>query len=486
VRGEVALSFRRADTLFLLPRPAARAVVLGESSMRAAFEAAGIETADGGSPGRDVELVVTIVDHLADALRLRPEAVIVEGRGGRRSLTEHGYSASEFLPLPAVEDPAVVLPLNNRLASAYAVNHFTDRASGLRAVRNHLARVLLKNGVLPPVRETISLGLRQPAPPFLVGRAIELLGLPQDVEWHVVNGEGRSFRRGAFLLFPVGSPAPRWVLKFSRVIGDSEPFLRDRRGLEVAASGGVLVTSHAPSFLGAFDVDGYHASVETAAVGDRLDRILNATSVSEASKLRLLEQLAQWTVDVMVETSVVPGRSDPERERALADAVERGLPPNLAAIVRSVPAVLQHNDLWTWHVVVTDDAFTVIDWEFAARRSLPLWDLWYLLFDAATQLERVAADDRERYFVRLFRGEERMSKLVLGWTRRAVEVLGLAPESVGPLATAVWAQYGLFYERRLGPVHLVDPDTPPRGRRLPVAWLEADGLGYSWDAWRRS
>jgi hypothetical protein len=481
------LDFRRADPRFLLPRHVRSALVVGGGPWQEALEAGGVRTLDRIEPGNQIDLAVAAADELDEALRAGAEMLLVEGRGARRKVAAAGYAATDFLPLPGLEDPALILPLRYRRASAYAVQYWTKPGTALTRLRNDLARALLAAGRFPPVRPLITLGLREPAQPFLIVAA-RTLGVPADVHWFMISGEGRAFRRGAFLLFPPGSPKPRWAVKFARQPGDSAPFDRDERGLQAAASAGEVVAAHAPQLLGRFEVAGFQASLESAAVGRRLDHVLGAANVSRTRKIALIERIAQWTIDVASGTAArdEAGRWREElAERVAPEGVPSGLGSDLVSRIASVPAVFQHNDLWTWHVIVSGDKFTVIDWEFASRPALPLWDLWYFLFDAATQVDRVGGGEgRERYFVRLFRGEEPLSELLFEWTRRAVQALSLAPEDVGPLATLIWLQYGSFYAERLGEQHLADAAVTPSGRRLPEVWLHEPGLGPGWSVWR--
>jgi hypothetical protein len=401
------------------------------------------------------------------------EVLVAKSRRARKRLAAHGH-AETFLPLPSPHDPLLVLPLAHRNACAYAVEHWVPAETAKARLRNRVSRALLAAGAFPPVRPLLTLGTQEPGPPFLVAGS-QAHGVPEHAEWFLLCGEGRAFRRAAFVVFPRGSRSPEWALKFAWERGDSSPFDRDERGLRLAEAAGTVVARHAPRLIGRFEVEGYQASVESAAVGTRLDRILGATNVSLARKLELVDRLAGWTLEVMAAT-VAPD----DRPALPADA-----PAELVAQIASVPAVFQHNDLWTWHVLLEKGSFTVIDWEFASAAALPLWDLWYLLFDAATQIERVGGgEERLRFFTRLFRGDEPLSRPVLEWTRRAVERLSIPPEAVGPLASLVWLQYGSIYAERLGARHLADPQAPPIGRLLPEIWFREPGLGPEWDAWR--
>ena len=477
------MGFRRADARFLLPHPPRNALVVGGGAWQDALEAAGVPTFDRKEPG-PVDLAVAAADDLDEALAAGPEMLLVEGMGARRRLAAEGYATADFLPLPGLEDPALMLPLRHRHPAAYAVEHWTKPQTVLTRLRNRLASVLLEAGKLPPLRPLITLGLREPAQPFLIAGAHDL-GVPEDAQWFLVSGEGRAFRRGAFVVFPPGSADPHWAVKFAREAGDSAPFDRDERGLQAAARGGEVVTAHAPRLLGRFEVGGFQASLESAAVGRRLDHALGAPNVSRARKIALLDRIAQWTIDVATASAAPAGTREGLAERVARHGVSADAGRELVSRIASVPVTFQHNDLWTWHVMVAGDDFTVIDWEFASGAALPLWDLWYFIFDAATQLDRVGGGgERLRYFVRLFRGEHPLSELLFAWTRRAVEALSLAPDTVGPLATLIWLQYGAFYAERLGEQHLADATVEPSGRRLPEVWLREPGLGPDWSAWR--
>ncbi|HEX2045478.1 MAG TPA: hypothetical protein VHF23_07630, partial [Gaiellaceae bacterium] len=136
------------------------------------------------------------------------------------------------------------------------------------------------------------LAARRPAPPFLVARAFGL-GIPPGADWLLMPGQGDELSRGGFHLFPPGEPDPAWILKFARVAGYVEPFERDERGLGLAARAGGVAAARAPRLLGRFDVGGLHASVETAAAGQRLVGFLHSDA-SPAAKRAAVEAVASW------------------------------------------------------------------------------------------------------------------------------------------------------------------------------------------------
>ena len=127
----------------------------------------------------------------------------------------------------------------------------------------------------------------------------------------------------------------------------------------------------------------------------------------------MIERVAEWVLQCARETSGPPARLA-EHHRYLREYV---LPPWAAFgvsedlnRVEAVPAMLQHNDLWSANIVMSATDLTVIDWEEVRRDSLPLWDLLYFFADAFAMLDgkRFAPlDERVAYFVKLFRESSR-------------------------------------------------------------------------------
>jgi hypothetical protein len=405
-----------------------------------------------------------------------------------RARLEHaGLEVARFLPLPSVERTEMFLPLERPRAARYALERWTPPSGGWKRARNRLLLLLLERGVIPPVRPLVTLGARRPAPPFLVRRASDL-GVPAGADWLLTPGQGDELSRGAFHLFPPGDANPAWVLKFARVPGYLEPFERDERGLRLAARAGPAAAAHAPRLLGRFDVDGLHASVETAAAGQRLIGFLHS-GASAAAKQAAVEAVASWLLDVGRETAEPAGALAAERRR-LAEGVvprwqESGAPPDLVERVPPLPGVLQHNDLGSWNVVVGRGGFVAVDWESAREHGFPLWDLWYFLADALAHRDGVSTPAaRAEHFVSLFSGALPSSRLLFGWTRRAAEAAGVPFAALGPLATLCWLSHGAADLARRG---AADPRGAAAGEvftveRLARLWLYHPALGPGWRA----
>jgi hypothetical protein len=202
----------------------------------------------------------------------------------------------------------------------------------------------------------------------------------------------------------------------------------------------------------------------------------------------VLEAVAAWIVQVGVETSGGRASAAVEVERLRAETIPtRGdVDPGISDRLDQLPAVLQHNDLGGWNVVVDRAAgFTAVDWESARSQGLPLWDLWYFLAHTLVQLDGFDGDPVDG-FRRLFRGEAPSSALLFRWTREAAQALDLPAETLGPLATLCW-----LHHSRSGGARAValegrggEAKSWPAARFIDV-WLADPALGPSWIRWQR-
>jgi hypothetical protein len=432
---------------------------------------------------------VTTVGQVGPAIETNAAAILVEGNAALGPLRAAGYGVRRFLALPNPSRPDLLLPLDEPRATRYALTEWIAASRRWKRLRNRALAALLRIERLPVRLPVITVAARRPGQPRLLAHAVEL-GLPADPAWIFAPPQGDLLSRGVFLVFPPGGPRPSWVLKFARVAGWREPFERDEKAYRFIAAAGETAARHAPRAVGRTSLDGLEMSVETAAVGPRLIAYLHS-SAPRRSKDDVVDRISSWLVELGRETATPESALEPELERLEREVVPRWpVPADLVGQLGRVPAVLQHNDLGTWNVVVGGGDFTVLDWEDARRHGLPLWDLWYLLMDAtAHQHGAKTLDEREDHFVRLFRGELAASARLFHWTRTAVRAQGLPAESVGTLATLCWMQHGLSSEARAASVTLFDSDTKSVFwldllERLARRWLADPELGLRWDRWQ--
>ncbi len=296
-------------------------------------------------------------------------------------------------------------------------------------------------------------------------------------------GQGDSLSRNAFQLFRGGSDRPEWVLKFARVAGYSERFDNDERGLKLAQAAGGSVASHAPRLVGRFDVDGVHASLETAAAGRRLPDVLAAPG-DRAAKLRLIERIGGWIVELGRLTQTPSETMGAERERLRSEVVpswrELGALPELVGELPPLQAVSQHNDLGAWNVVAADDDFVVVDWENHRKAALPLWGLLYFLANALVLLDGSdAPGDLPAGMARLFAGEASSSPVLFSLVRRAAEAAAVPPDAVGAIATLCWLSHSLSAADHNIDLAAFTPGDPPRVHGI-------EGMAQAWMAHPRS
>jgi Phosphotransferase enzyme family len=489
------VSLHRVDPRFVLPHRVRRAVVLGGlEEWRAGLVSAGIEVLDETSDGRPPDVVVAPARLAGEARSTRARSIIVEG-SRERPFRGGEYRARRLLLRPTRERPTLALPLDQPASVLYALERWSVVDRRWKTARMRAARVLVSRGLFPSwASPVVTVAMQAAGPPALVTAAGEL-GVPSDVSWFLTFGQGDALSRNAFQLFRAGSGQPEWVLKFARVAGNSKRFDSDERGLELAHAAGDVIAAHAPRLVGRFDADGVHASLETAAAGRRLRDVLR-TPGDRVVKLRLIERIGDWILQLAQLTQTSPESMGAERERLRSEVVQRwgelGVHSELVDDLPPLAAVAQHNDLGTWNIVADDGDFVVVDWENAREAALPLWDLLYFLGDAFVLLDgsdapEHAPEQLPGRIVRLFAGEAPSSPLLFSWVRRAAEAAAVPPDAVGAIATLCWLSHSLSAGVQNVDLAALTPRDPPRlhgFEGMARAWMAHPALGPSWSAWR--
>jgi hypothetical protein len=478
----------RADALFALPRIPRTATLLGDlPGWERDLVDRRIQQVESGA-----DVAVAARDRLEEALAARAGAVVVDGpRSAARVLGAAGLTTTRLLPIPVTGSPIVYADLGWRRAARYGIERVVVHPERWRTVRNRVAGLAILMGLPLPAERIVTLGTPETGPPALLAGARDLGVEPGG--WVMVVSKGSIVRRNAMFVFPERGSVPEYVLKFSRVPGMTEAFDREQRGFELAAAAGPAVTSHATRYLGRFDVDGYHASVESAALGTKLVTLLRRPG-SRASKLTVLERVARWLIDVARETATPPEGLAAQREEYARNVVPfwaaEGAPTDLVEALPPIPAAFQHNDMAEENLVMADDGFRAVDWEWANPRGLPLGDLVYFGVHGLRLVDGVTSDEpaeRDGHFARLLAGEAESSPVMFRWLRDAVAALALPPESLGPMVTLSWLERGRIsrVERYRAEKVGGAPLGLPFGERAAKLWLEHPALGPGWDAWRR-
>lgn len=484
-----AVSLHRVDPRFVVQHPVRRAVVLdGLEEWRSGLESAGIDVSD-GSDGRAPDLAVSTPRLAGEARRTNARSIIVEGTR-ERPFRQQRYEARRVLLRPSRERPTLALALDQPAPVAYALEHWSVVDRRWKLARARAARTLVARGLFPGwASPVVTVAARSTGPPDLVAAARDL-GVPGDAGWFLTFGQGDALSRNAFQLFRPASARPDWVLKFARVAGYSTRFDDDERGLTLAHAAGDRVGAHVPRLVGRFDVDGIHASLETAAPGRRLLDLLS-TPGERAAKRELIERIGDWILELGRLTPSPPEALEPERERLRREilpsygvAVDQSLVDGLPALC----AVVQHNDLGPWNVVADGAAFSVVDWENARPAAFPLWDLFYFLGYAFVLLDGPADPEQmPGQIARLFAGEAPSSRALFALVRRAVAASGVPAGAIGAIATLCWLSHSLSIRSHNRDIAAFAPGEAPRlhgFEGVARAWLEHPALGPSWRMWR--
>ncbi len=184
-------------------------------------------------------------------------------------------------------------------------------------------------------------------------------------------------------------------------------------------------------------------------------------------------------MDVEAATILPAADLDGERSRLAT------LHQEAASVLPPLPAVLQHNDLGCWNVVVDDETFTVVDWESSRRAALPLWDLVYFLADALTAGR---GDGKHERVGALLRGKLAASATLFGRVRAAAERLDVPPEAVGPIVTLAWLHHGTSAAKRaqVGAergAQVGSPSVAAPLQQVATYWLTDPALGLAWTAY---
>ena len=483
------MSLHRVDPRFVLPHRVRHALVLdGLPEWEAGLASAGIDVSARSSEPPDLAVAPARLAAAARASGAR--SIILEGSRAR-ALNSADYRARRLLLRPSRRRPTLALPLDQPTAVAYALEHWSVVDRRWKQARARAARELASRGLFPSwASPVVTAATQGTGPPLFVGAA-RALGVPADASWFLTFGQGDALSRNAFQLFRAGHQQPEWVLKFARVAGYAQRFDNDERGLRLARDAGGAVAAHAPRLVGRFDVDGMHASLETFAAGRRLRDVL-ITPGERAGKLKLIERIAAWILELGGRTRASPDAMVRERDRLRADVVPSwvhlGAGPALVDDLPPLPAVAQHNDLGAWNVVAQDDDFVVLDWENVRPAGLPLWDLLYFLGNALVLLDGpYAPEELPARVASLFAGETPASTLLFSWVRRGAEAAAVPPDAIAAVATLCWLSHSLSAAEHNIDIATFTPEDPPRMHGLEgiaEAWMEHPALGPEWNALR--
>ena len=445
----------------------------------------GIEVIVDGAP----ELAVAAPDHVDEALSCGAGAVVVDSaRAAATELRRAGLMTRTLLPLPIHGSPILYLDLDQPAATRYGIAARGTTTGLRRLLRDRLAGAAAARGLLARAVPGVAVGGRTNGAPALLAAAREL-GLPDGVGWNMVVSPGSAMRRNAFLVFAPDSSEPGYALKFSRVPGVTVQFDREQRGVSATRAAGGIVASVAPEFIGRVEVDGHHASLETAARGKRLAALLRGPATAQ-DKRDAIGDVVTWLDRVARETASPPEALARERERIAREVLPEyagRVAADLMDRLPAVPAVFCHNDPSEENIVLGEGGMTLLDWEWADQHGLPLADLIYFAAGVLRILDGADTDEqRVSHFVELMRGSAPSSARMFGWVDSMSRALEIPREAVGPLVTLGVLEHGHASRRERHRFEEAGgaPLRPATAERFADAWLAEPGLGPEWPAWQ--
>lgn len=488
------MSLRAVDARFLLPDEVATACVMGDpEGWRAGLSGVGVELVD-AVPGTTPDLAVAPAAVAAGALAVGAAHCLLLGGDATRVARSHGLVATAYLAVPDLAAPEYLIPIGQRRTVRYFYDVLRVAPQRSRWYRN---RVAARLGLVSREQraQMVTVVGGDSDRPLGVAVGADACGF-EPGGWLLSLGQATANRRAVFSVFDGADASPRIVVKLDRVPrcaapapapADGDGDGADDRWLTDLASREPVFGDHMPRPIAEVPCGGGRATVETAAAGLVLTDLLRGP-FGRRRKVAALEAVAAWLVTV----AGVTAHRDPSRRPAATDGPSGGRPAHDSAIppVPGVPMVVEHGDLWSGNVVYPPDRpFTVIDWADADPDGLPLRDLLYFLSEGLALVDGASTDaQRDRHFAALCRGELPSSTLLFRWVRALVAVVGIAPESVGPLASWCWEEMAA---RRLDALadefdHTMEhagPELYEPAIRRGAIWARDPGLGIGWTAW---
>ena len=467
------MTIRTADVRLL--GPSAQRVLLldAPTGYDAALRSAGVDVV-----AERPELVIAGAGLADRAAASDAPAVIVLGHASR-VLRRAGYETRTVVRRGA-GPPRLLVPLDARAALGSSL--LSARPGRSAPKRIAIGAALLSRRAGLPGVPVITVGQRSTAQPAMLAEAGRVAGVELGADWFLWLGEGDDLQRAVWVCFGPG-PEPVWAVKCSRVSGNAAPFAREEQAWHVLASLPAELRRPAPRHAGRFEVGGLEGSIESAAPGVPLQDELEAG----VPRRMTVEAVADWIVAVGQATVQPSDALEPELRRLEHDV---GAPADLVRSLPSVPAVLQHNDLGSWNVLVDGSTFAVLDWESSRMAGVPLWDLVYFLTDAlSARRGQIDPVEKRHAMLSLLRGDSPDSDLLFRRLAEAAAAFGIPRDAIGPIVTLAWLHHGRSRSARVDRGQSQGAST---GRvstagpleRIAETWLADPALGVAWRAFR--
>ncbi len=322
------------------------------------------------------------------------------------------------------------------------------RVERFAATRPMLARSLLVHG---PQAGQLPAYLREAA-------RSSSFDLEPDIGWTLARPGDFASQKLLWLLRPAGASDPTVVAKmthdrrFSSRLANAHAALSSLNALNGVPQGAV------PKALFAGEEAGLAIAAESAARGRPMAALdgLGPDAPSVRSVLEWLGHLGVATQSASSGSEVASALGvllDALAERrALADAevaVLRGQ-LDVVASFETVPVVFQHGDPGVLNIIARQDgSITMLDWENAEPRGMPLWDVLYFVRSLAVATGTRRRLDRLQASLRPFVEDGPLNALLAEFLADAARRVALPPEMIRPLLLHCWVQQALKETTRL-------------------------------------
>lgn len=446
---------RGADVRFLLSRrPDSATTWSDDLAVVDALRGSGIHVTE-----NDPDLIVAPPSKAGRLAASNARAGVLDGWPARtRALRSHGWNTQRYLHVAGPDGP-VLYATNTPAVRRYLARCWSRPTARLGRLRNRVLQTpagsLAANSVV---------ATRHPGLPYPLA-----VGLGSDVisrvsGWLFSMRRGDDLQRIVVLVFCDGADTPSYAVKFSRAPGGP---LRGPTEEQILARLEALAPDLAArtprvDFVG--ELDGAELTVERAGTGSSLTGWLQTTPRDTA--VSMAERILDWVAEIARSTAQSPGRADLE------------LPPGFDPPARGV---LTHQDLGSWNILTDGETFTVLDWESARWPGLPLADACYFATDVLAELDGpVHTADRPAWCADLWAGALPASPLLRRWVTRAAYAADVAPELIGPLASACWLGHASSQQRR---AKFAEDGTVGYGYlgRFGSVWATDPRLGVRWE-----
>ncbi len=292
--------------------------------------------------------------------------------------------------------------------------------------------------------------------PEPLGDVLRSAGL--DVDEYQISLHDRRRHRTQKVLIRLTSPneGADFFVKLVRDPTDSHRIVNEAKVVQQVAKV-PIARDGVPPVLATGHLSGRSFLVQPLIEGEPLINLLNRTDRSAENALR---QVLDWTIALGNGTCHSPRHEEFAALREIVDRflaaaqdpqVVNQLQSDIATVAEpdsAAPLVFMHGDLGTWNVVVEPDGrIKVLDWEAGEPHGLPLWDIFYLLRNAAVSPGDATPGAAVRH--ELFENP-RWNGLLRRTVLASIQGTGTSPEVVPALFRLCWVHRAVKEAKRLG------------------------------------